>query len=405
MILSIKKSYFGCLEANISLSAKFISVTSGFDSTSSGGSIVSSRSSLIPSIVIVVIVFASVGGLLFLTNPYEPSRIAMVVMEPGLGDLSFTDQAYEGIEEVRRVVAISHHIEVVESIGEAQTALNSLAQEGIYQLIIALGQDLVSALENAATNNPNQYFVLIGGNVDLDNVASAIFEPAEGAYLAGILAAFIAADDNIRRTNVEPVVGIIASVESDPTVQDLVSGFTQGLIEANATYGLNVTLLPTVYLGGYNQTQTAEAMSYSMYTSDGATVIFAPVRAAIVGIKNGAELANATQYGYFSRTRLPIIIAAEGNQDYYGCNDPSIPVAPSWIATSVVLRSDLAIASIINATLWNEFPSNDLLTYNLMNNGVNVTSFEYSSTYITAESLVAFRYYHDSIINGTITIT
>jgi basic membrane protein A len=366
---------------------------------------VSSRSGLIPSIVIVVIVFASVGGWLFLTNPYEPSRIAMVVMEPGLGDLSFTDQAYEGIEEVRGYVAVSHHIEIVESTTEGQTALNDLAQQGIYQLIIALGQDLTAALENAATNNPNQYFALIGGNLDLANVASAIFEPEEGAYLAGIIAAFLAVDDSIRRVNLDPIVGIIASVESDPTVQDLVSGFIQGLTAANERYNLNVTLLSTEFLGGYNKTQAAESASYSMYVDDGATVIFAPVRAAIVGIRNGAILANASEDGNFDLRRKPLIIAAEGNLDYYGCANPEMPIAPSWIATSVILRTDLPVFSITNKTLWNEFPSNELLTYNLMNNGVNITNFEYSSTYIPDEAYSAFRYYHDSILNGTISIT
>ena len=365
----------------------------------------SSRSNLIPSIVIVVIVFAGVGGLLFLTNPYEPSKIALVVLEPGRGDLSFTDQAYQGIIEVQRQVAISPHVEVVESVADAQTALNELAQTGSYQLIIALGKDLSAALENAATAHPTQYFALIGDDVNLDNVASALFEPAEGAYLAGIIAAFLAADDTLRRSNVEPIVGIIASVQTDPTIQDLVLGFTEGLNAANEAYDLNVTLLPAVYLGGYNETPAAEAAAFAMYTSSEATVIFAPVRAAIVGIKRGAQLANASQWGYFSSTRLPFIIAAEGDQDYFGCADPDIPVAPSWIATSVVLRSDLAVASIINATLWNEFPKNELLTYNLLNNGVNVTSFEYSSIYISNEAIEAFQFYHDSIINGTITIS
>jgi basic membrane lipoprotein Med (substrate-binding protein (PBP1-ABC) superfamily) len=263
------------------------------------------------------------------------------------------------------------------------------------------------ALENTAPNHPDQLFAIIGDELLLDNVASAIFEPAEGAFLAGIIGAFLAADDDIRRIDIDPVVGVIASVEEDPTVQDLVDGFIEGINVANDEYGFNITILDTVYLGGYNETQEAEDETYNMYTEYNATLIFSPVRAAITGIREGAVRANVTlwsnydQPGRFNDDRMPLIIAAEGNQDYYGCANYSIPISPSWIATSVVLRSDLAIFQIVNATLWDVFPANELLTYDLSNNGVNITSFEYSSVYIPSEAITAFRYYHDSIINGT----
>ena len=58
---------------------------------------------------------------------------------------------------------------------------------------------------------------------------------------------------------------------------------------------------------------------------------------------------------YASESRQPLVIAAEGDQDYLGLPDTSTRIGSSWIITSVVPRSDLAVYDVINATLWGLF--------------------------------------------------
>jgi len=102
---------------------------------------------------------------------------------------------------------------------------------------------------------------------------------------------------------------------------------------------------------------------------------------------------------------MPLVIGAEADQDYYGCADPNRPVDPSWIVTSVVPHTDLAAYQIANSTLWNLFPGGLNLQYNLANGGANITTFQYSSTYVSRSIRGIIADYKNSIIEGTIIVT
>jgi len=351
------------------------------------------------SLVIVIVIFGSVGAFLFVTNQYKPPEIAVVVLDPGFGDLSMADQASLGMNDISSNYTVEYFIPTPypKTVAEAEALLRSLASSGVYEIILAIGQKLTSALNAAATAYPQQRFAMIGGNVTLPNVASAYFDAEQAAFLAGVLAAFLSCQENYTSR-----VGVLASMSDDPDVTALIDGFTQGVQAANSTYALNVTLLATEYIGSYENNAAAGNSTYDMFVNDNVSVLFAPVRASIRGVRTGMFLANSTVL--FSQHRMPLVIAGEGNQDDYGCADLDAPVAPSWIATSAVLRTDLAFFSIVNASLWNLFPGGTLLRYNLANGGANITTFLYSSTYIPAPIRNAIRSYKEAIVNGTLIV-
>ncbi|MFW9870236.1 MAG: BMP family protein [Candidatus Thorarchaeota archaeon] len=363
----------------------------------------SSRSGVISSFIIVILVFAAVGGFVFITNQYAPSNIAIVVLDPGFGDLSMADQAYEGLEDVD--VVVNYDFIVENTAAEARDTMESIAAAGTHDLIIAIGDGLSGAITDAAGNYPNQKFALIGGvpSLALDNVAAATFAQHEAAFLAGSIAAFLATG-NVNRSN---IVGILGSVEGDSTVEGLIAGFIQGLEHANTTYNLNVTLLPAEYVGSFNDTATAETLAYSIFSplQGNATVIYAPVRGSIMGVRTAMDRANST---YFSDIagREPFVIAAEGDQNYLGNPDINIAAGPSWIVASVVPRSDLAIARVINATLWFAFEGGITDQYNLENDGVELSDLlEFrSDLWVTDFMLNVTIDYRSAIVNGSIIV-
>lgn len=362
----------------------------------------SSRSSVIASAIIVALVFSAVGGYVFLTNQYAPSNIAIVMLEPGVGDMSMVDQVVEGLEELSGDTTVNYRYFESDDEDSAQDVMESLAGQGIYDLIVVIGQELTQKVQAVASTHPNQKFALIGGTVIANNVISATFAQHEGAFLAGALAAFIATQNS----NCSGIVGILGSVESDPTVITLVSGFTQGLEYANTTFGLNVSLLPAEYVGSYNDSATASTLAYDMFEPEGgnATLIFAPVRASMTGVRQAMELANSTHYVNITG-REPFVIAAEGNQDFMGLPDINIRSGDrSWVVTSVVPRSDLAVYTAINATLWGEFEGGVLPTYNLANGGVNVTNYDFSRHWVTSAIQTQINTIRELVINGTITV-
>jgi hypothetical protein len=101
---------------------------------------------------------------------------------------------------------------------------------------------------------------------------------------------------------------------------------------------------------------------------------------------------------------MPLVITAGTDLEYYGLPDINVLSGESWIVTSVVPRSDLALSRIVNATLWDDFPGAVAFKYNLTNRGVNITSFTYSQTYIQDFDVMIGRIklYQAEIIAGTI---
>lgn len=333
----------------------------------------SSRSSILASVIIVVVVFAGIGGFIFMTNPYVPAKISVVVSEPGFGDLSMADQVLTGLEELGGDIVADIEYYTAASQAEAQSIMESNSTSGEYDLIVVIGGELADELQTVAANHVNQRFAFIGGEVVAANVFSATFVQQEGAYLAGALAALSCVGDENRTGS--SVAGIVASVETDPVVIALIAGFKQGFEYAATEFDLNVTLLPEEYVGSYNNSAVAESIATDMFDpADGnATVIFAPVRASLAGIREAMLFANMTYHANFvNTTRAPLVIAAEGDQDYYGLPNINTRSGNSWIITSVVPRSDLAVYDVVNATLWGQFVG-AALVYDLESAGIDDT--------------------------------
>jgi basic membrane lipoprotein Med (substrate-binding protein (PBP1-ABC) superfamily) len=378
------------------------------DVSGHGGMILSSRSGVISSVIIVILVFSAVGGFVFLTNQYVPSNIAVVVINPGFGDRSMADQAYEGLFAID--VVINYDFRVALNVDDLETIIGDIASNRNHDVIIVIGTEvgLAAAVNTVAAAHPDQRFGFIGGFVNQPNVASATFAYKEASFLAGTLAAHLAVE-NVNRTG---VVGIIGSLATDPAVAEYIDGFLQGIDYANQTLG-TVTLLPTQYVGSYNDSLTAEILAKNMWNPalGNASVIFAPVRASILGIRSAMEYANLT---WFCNTinREPFVIAAEGNQNYLGNPSIDIRTGHSWVVTSVVPRSDLAVYRIINATLWDDFiGASDYggefasqFGGNLTNNGIglaDMTEFR-NQFWVTGAMINMTIDYRMAIINGTI---
>ena len=293
-----------------------------------------------------------------MSNPYVPAKIAVVVNEPGFGDLTMADQVLTGLEELGGHIVVDYTYFTATDEANAAVILEEISVSNEYDLIVVIGGELANELQSVAAIHLNQKYAFIGGEVVADNVFSASFLQHEAAFLAGVLAALTSIGD-VNRTGTG-IVGIIGSKEADPTIAAMIAGFKQGFDYANNTLNLTVTLLQEEYVGSYNDSVMAESMAFGMFNDSDATVLFTPVRASMPGIRSAMILANST----WNSTRRPLVIAAEGDQDYYGLPDTNTRTGHSWIIASIVPRSDHAVYQVINATLWDKFEG-DTLVYNL----------------------------------------
>ncbi len=297
-----------------------------------------------------------------MTNPYVPAKIAVVVNEPGFGDLTMADQVAEGLDELAGDIVVDYTYFTATDEANAEVILEEISVSNEYDLIVVIGGELGDELQSVAQFHLDQKYAFIGGEIVASNIISATFLQHEAAFLAGVLAGLASIGDENRTGT--GIVGIIGSVEADPTIAAMIAGFKQGFDYANNTLNLTITLLPEVFVGSYNNSAKAEELATILFNDNDTTILFTPVRASMPGIRSAMILANST----WNSTRRPLVIAAEGDQDYFGLPDIQTRTGSSWIITSIVPRSDLAVYKAINATLWNKFEA-DTDIYNLEASG------------------------------------
>ncbi|MEM2143448.1 MAG: BMP family ABC transporter substrate-binding protein [Candidatus Thorarchaeota archaeon] len=358
----------------------------------------SSRRSILGSILIVSVLFAGVTGMVVISNQYDPPRLAVFVTGVGLEDYGFAAQTESGIKMAQKETTLYYDV-FVTTPAQAVQMMKDVSGQERYELVIAIGNDLATAVSTVAQLYPRQKFALIGGNAtEATNVFSAYFAVEQAAYLSGIVAAHLVAQSGYTR-----VIGILASFQTDPEISKIVTAFKNGVTRANTTYGLNVRFGPETYLQSTRDTTMAQFYAYQMFTTQNVSLIFAPVRASLPGVRTAMENARAYFQTHGQPNRLPLVIAEGMNHEIYGLPNPSVLTGQTWIPTSVVTAANNVTNMIVSATLWNEFMSGTFV-YGLSNSGVGITPFVYSTTYIQNLQLLMERIneHKQAIINGLI---
>jgi basic membrane protein A and related proteins len=143
-------------------------------------------------------------------------KIGVLLSDTGLGDESFNDSAFRGLEKAREELGILFDYREAPD-GDFQTPLEELSKQD-NDLIIGLGFSVQEALEKTAENHPEQQYLLIDGVSELKNVTSITFKEHEGSFLVGMVAAM---------TSKSHKLGIIGG-EDVPVIHRFEKGFEQG---------------------------------------------------------------------------------------------------------------------------------------------------------------------------------
>lgn len=123
------------------------------------------------------------------SKPDEGKTISVGIVfdSGGLGDKSFNDSAWRGIQKAETEFGIK--VSKVESKEEKdyETNLAAMADDG-NDLVIAVGLNQGKALEKVAPMYPDTKFAIVDGTVEAPNVRMLKFKEEEGSYLVGFLA-------------------------------------------------------------------------------------------------------------------------------------------------------------------------------------------------------------------------
>ncbi|MFC7322066.1 BMP family lipoprotein [Halobacillus campisalis] len=146
----------------------------------------------------------------------------LLVTESGLGDDSFSDSAFQGLEQARDELGITFdYREPFE--GDFKGDMEELIDQG-HDVIIGLGYDSQDSIDTLAEKYPEQHYVLIDAVSEFENVTSITFKEDEGSYLIGLLAG-MKTESN--------VVGFVGG-EQIEVVERFETGFRDGVAEVNS---------------------------------------------------------------------------------------------------------------------------------------------------------------------------
>jgi basic membrane protein A and related proteins len=143
-------------------------------------------------------------------------KIGVLLSDTGLGDESFNDSAFRGLEKARDELGILFDYREAPD-GDFETPLEELSQQD-NDLVIGLGFTVQEALEKTAEKYPDQQYLLIDGVSQLENITSITFKEHEGSFLVGMVAAM---------TSKNQKLGVIGG-DDVPVIHRFEKGFEQG---------------------------------------------------------------------------------------------------------------------------------------------------------------------------------
>ena len=278
-------------------------------------------------------------------------RPALVLDVGGLGDQSFNDSAYAGLQRAKQEFDVeTEHLES-SSPTDYVDNLTQLADSG-YNPVFAVGFLMTDAVNEVAPQYPDTSFAIVDSVVEPQNAASLVFREQEGSYLAGVVAGLMTQEDTEYTNADEKVVGFLGGQESD-----LIGRFQAGY-EAGVESVCPDCEVLVQYAGStpeaFNDPARGKEISLQQI-NQGADIIY--------------HASGATGAGLFEAAREEGIFAIGVDAD----QAKLFPDAP--ILTSVVKRVDNSIYQTIEETRSGAFPGGEVVEYGLDDKGISLAPF------------------------------
>src|SRR5918993_384360 len=132
----------------------------------------------------------------------------------GLGDQSFNDSAYAGLQRAKKDLDVQTETLESQAATDYVNNLTQLADSG-YDPIFAIGFLMTDAVNEIAPQYPDTDFAIVDSVVEPKNAASLVFREQEGSYLAGVVAGLMTQVKTDYTNPDDKVVGFLGGQESD----------------------------------------------------------------------------------------------------------------------------------------------------------------------------------------------
>jgi len=287
------------------------------------------------------------------TTPTTPKIKAAMVTDVGrLGDKSFNDLSWAGLEAAKAQLGID--VKVLEStqMTDYDSNLAQLASAG-YSPVFAVGFLMTDAVTKAATTTPDTNFA----GIDIfvadppKNYVGISFKENEAGYLAGIVAGLATKDSFDSRLNKDNVIGFVGGMKIPP-VQKFEAGFIAGAKSVNPTVKVE-----SIYVGKFDDQAGGKEAGLALIDK-GADVVFAAAGQTGVGT-----------FAACQSSKKALFIGVDSDQ-YLTLTNPG-----DTILTSAVKKIDVAVLDVVKKASEGAFPGGQNLEFGLTEDGVGIAPF------------------------------
>lgn len=207
---------------------------------------------------------------------------AVYVMSDNLGDMGFNDNAASGFNRAAEEGVRVRMLQASPTDPQLwRQNLEAVSASGDWDVIFT-GPNMHDNLAAVAPQHPDQKYVFFDDELAEPNVLSVKYAQNEGSYLAGVLAAIAATDQEaFPLSSGEAKVAIVAGMDL-PIIQDFIGGFKQGAASVVPDIEIQV-----IFIGNFNDAPKAYDLTRTAI-ENGANVVYNVAGPAGLGILKGA---------------------------------------------------------------------------------------------------------------------
>ena len=315
-------------------------------------------------LVIVALTLSLVMGFTTMGMAQDDFKVGMVTDVGGLGDESFNDAAWAGLQQAKEEYGITINVVESNTMTDYVPNLSSLAEQG-YDMVWAIGFLMTDALTEVSGMYPNVKFGIIDAVVEGPNVVSATFKEHEGSFLAGVVAGMRSESDK---------VGFIGGMEQ-PLIKKFEAGFRAGVKAVSPDAEVFVA-----YTGAFDDPQAGKELAFTQF-DQGADVIYHASGACGIGVIKAAN-----ERGLYA----------------IGVDSPQNHLAPANVLTSMIKRVDVAVYNEVSKLYNDNFEAGNEV-YGLANEGVGIYRPQ-AENMLSNEILNTVDSYRQRIIDGEVEV-
>jgi basic membrane protein A len=260
------------------------------------------------------------------------TKVGLQLSVGGLGDLSFNDSAYAGLQEAQQLHGIEFQTAPWENPMLNAINLENWAKEG-FDLIIGIGYGNAAPLSEIAARYPDQRYASIDVAAEGSNVWSATYREYEGDFVVGVLAALVT------QTH---LVGFMGGGVT-PIVRRIELGFAQGVKNVDSSISFI-----SDYVGEFDDPLKGRLLAETQYTL-GADVIY-----QVAGRCGLGAIEAANEFGRW-------IISTGGDHS---------DLAPTAVLTSRIKNVGKPILDVIESVVADRFEGGVTKSYGFAEGGL-----------------------------------